>query len=191
MRVELVTPPEREPVSVDEAREFLRLTSREEDGLLLTLVTAARDQVERVTGRALAPQTRRLVLDRFPLARALPLPRAPLVAVERVEYVDAQNELRTLGPEAYDVVAATTPGAVCARSSWPSTADRPGVVAVTYRCGYGATEADGGVTEPLPEPLAVAVRQLVGLWYDDPTAALPPTFDFLTAGHRVRYRLPD
>lgn len=194
MRIELVDAPVLEPVSVAEAKAYLRVTSADEDALVGALVAAARHQVEEVTGYALAEQTRRLVVGCFPRGGGLPLPRPPLLAVSAVEYVDPAGDVQTMAPADYVAADGGTPGMVIPRTCWPATASgRPDAVRVTYTCGYGA---DGG--EPLPEQLALAVKELVSHWFDNRTPVevgtiasdAPKTFDFLTAAVRFRYSLP-
>ena len=62
----LLAGPAGEPVSLAEAKAFLRLDSDAEDGLLATLIAAARLHIESVSGKALLRQTWRLVLDDWP-----------------------------------------------------------------------------------------------------------------------------
>jgi len=196
MRIELVTPPATEPVTVAQAKAFLRVVSADEDALLGVLVAAARRHVEEVTGYALGVQTRRLVLDAFPASYTLPLPAPPLATVTSVTYLDSDGEEQTMPSEDYEVHIAGTPGAIYAPDGWPLDAAsvghastvRPGGVRVTYTCGYSA----------VPEPLAVAIRQLVSHWYDNRTPVeigasateVPRTFQFLTAAYRFRYLNP-
>lgn len=52
-----LTPPAEEPLSLAEARAFLRLDETAEDNLLATLITAARLMVEAASGRLLVDQT--------------------------------------------------------------------------------------------------------------------------------------
>ena len=194
MLIELVAPPDLEPVSLAEARAHLRVTSRDEDRYVELLVSAARHQVEVVTGYALAEQTRRLVVAGFPTG-GLPLPRPPLVSVEAVEYVDADGAVQTLDPAEYVVADGGTPGTVLPKTTWPLTAaSRPDAVRVTYVCGY---DADG--KPACPDQLRLAVLALVSHWYDHRTpvevgtiaAEVPKTFDFLTGAVRFRYHLPE
>lgn len=54
-----VTPATVEPVTLEEVKEHLRLDHDEDDGLIGTLITGARQYVELYTGRALAAATYR------------------------------------------------------------------------------------------------------------------------------------
>ncbi|SIO60154.1 phage conserved hypothetical protein, phiE125 gp8 family [Singulisphaera sp. GP187] len=68
MRLTLVTPPAEEPVSLVEAKLYLRIDIDEEDALVSSLVTAARVYCENYLRQALVTQTWRLDLDSFPSA---------------------------------------------------------------------------------------------------------------------------
>lgn len=54
-----VTPATVEPVTLEEAKAHLRVDHDADDGLISSLITAAREAVERFTGRALAAATYR------------------------------------------------------------------------------------------------------------------------------------
>lgn len=54
-----VTPATVEPVTLEEAKAHLRVDHDADDGLISSLITAAREAVERFTGRALAVATYR------------------------------------------------------------------------------------------------------------------------------------
>ena len=198
MTIELVEAPEVEPVSVEQARAYLRLTSASEDEFIGGLVKAARLRVEETTGYALAPQTRRLVLDAWPDG-PLELPAPPLLEVEEVEYVAPDGTVTQLAEGFdYDVATESTPGAIVPRGyaaglPWPSAARRPDAVRVTFRCGYG----EPGSAE-LPENLDLAIKAIALHWFDHRgttiagtiATPLPQTYDFMTASHRFRYRRP-
>src|SRR5262245_14803327 len=96
--------PQGEPVSLDEARQHLRVTDPVDDGIILGQLAAAREWCETWTGRSFLTQTWRLTLDVFPPgapsaqwaewsdwtnAGPIYLPRAaPLQAVSSVQYAD-------------------------------------------------------------------------------------------------------
>lgn len=175
----LITPPTEEPVAVDGAaglRAWVRQTVNTDDDLLAALGLAARNLVEKLTGRQLVTATWRLTLDGFPWPggwqmleapgvwpdpHTILIPRAPLASVSAVEYYDLGDTLRTLDPAVYVVDAAHDPGRVTLAMNqvWPVTRLRPGAVRVTFAAGYGAASA-------VPEEAKLAIRMTVAHWYE-------------------------
>ncbi len=84
----LLAGPAEEPVSLGEAKAFLRLDGDAEDGLVTTLIAAARLHLEGTTGRALVSQSWRVVLDAWPDSRVVALPVAPLVSLSAITAFD-------------------------------------------------------------------------------------------------------
>lgn len=68
MRLTLITPPAEEPVSLADAKLYLRIDIAEEDSLVSSLIVAARVYCENYLRQALITQTWRLDLDSFPAA---------------------------------------------------------------------------------------------------------------------------
>lgn len=66
MTMFLVTPPALEPVTIADARAFLRISTDSEDDVLRRIIKTARELVEAETGLALVDQTWRLRVDRWP-----------------------------------------------------------------------------------------------------------------------------
>jgi len=81
-------PPATEPVTLFEARQFLRLDQTEEDDLLATLITAARLMIEAASGRCLIEQPWRIVLDRWPAGGEIRLPLSPLLRIDAARVYD-------------------------------------------------------------------------------------------------------
>jgi hypothetical protein len=74
----LLTPPEGEPLSLDEAKAFLRVEHSDDDEVIAALVSGARGHVESQTRRALITQHWRIVADAWPESGRLPVRPAPL-----------------------------------------------------------------------------------------------------------------
>ncbi|NOZ32801.1 MAG: hypothetical protein GXP01_06965 [Alphaproteobacteria bacterium] len=72
----LLAGPAGEPVSLTEARAFLRVDDTGENTLISTLITAARVHVESMTRRALINQNWRVLFDVWPAGGESPAPRA-------------------------------------------------------------------------------------------------------------------
>ena len=94
MDYRIITPPAMEPLSAEDAREYLRLGS--EDPLEYDLIPAARMYCENRAGMALAPQT----IEAYPSQNAayyrFPLP--PIISIVSVIVTDAAGNERTLTP---------------------------------------------------------------------------------------------
>lgn len=90
----LLAGPESEPVSLLEAKRFLRIDDENEaeDGLIGALIAASRIHVEGVTGRALIAQGWRAVLDAWPGDRQVRLPVGPLMTLTAVTTYDEDGE---------------------------------------------------------------------------------------------------
>ena len=56
MELFLKSPPIQEPLTIDEVRTYLKISIKQEDEFLLSLIKSARAHVESVTGRALLKQ---------------------------------------------------------------------------------------------------------------------------------------
>ena len=123
MNLRLVTAPNEEPVTLNEAKDWLRVSGSEEDFLINSLIVTARQNVEAFLQRAVITQTWELGLDEFPSCKKLTLPFPNLQSVGSVKYYDSENSLQTLDPSSYQVVTSSLPGLVERNwdTSWPTT----------------------------------------------------------------------
>src|SRR5262245_24285701 len=115
MGLERIAAPALEPVSLEEARDHLRLTQGAEDGTVDALITAARELAETLSGgRQFITARWRWTSTAFPggywntygwnCREMIELPKPPLQSVESVNYVDLEGDLQTLDASAYQVV---------------------------------------------------------------------------------------
>jgi uncharacterized phiE125 gp8 family phage protein len=138
MEPKLITPPGEEPVTLQEAREHLRLESGE-DQYLTDLITAARRHCESFQGRAYVTQTWELYLNAFP-GGCIKVPLPPLQEITFIKYKDSAGNLQTLDPSQYVVDAFSEPGLICRAygKSWPGTYPETHAVQIRFTAGYGA-----------------------------------------------------
>lgn len=168
----LVTPPAEEPVSLAEAKLHLRVDFPDEDALITSLVAAARQAAETITGRQLVTARWKLVLDSFPgpslmgvpagLPFSLPghailLPKCPVQSVFAIEYLDMAGTTQTMPPAEYTVDAACEPARVTPvfGKIWPIALPQIGAVSITFDAGYGAAAS-------VPEGLKSWIKLRVG-----------------------------
>lgn len=164
--LELV-PPGAEPVSVAEARAWLRVGHGDEDALIASLIAAARQRVEQWTGRALIARTVRETLDDWPHARtdwrsrAVGLPAPPLIRVEAVRIFDAQGAPAVWSPDEYRIDTISDPGRIIpvAPFDLPRPGRRASGIEIDFTAGYGEQPGD------VPAPLREAVLRLAAHAY--------------------------
>lgn len=187
MGLRLKTAPATEPVSLVEAKLFLRVDHSDEDSLINDLIQAARECVEEYTKRALITQTWTMFLDQFPPGqsdewwagtmtghigslnesiREIKLPRPPLVSVTHLKSYDDSDTATTFAATNYIVDTTRQPGRMILKNSqaWPSNLRAGNAVEVEFICGYGAASA-------VPRSLKTALYLILAKMYDCRSAA--------------------
>jgi uncharacterized phiE125 gp8 family phage protein len=175
MPLQLVTPPAEEPVSLAEAKQHLRVDSGDDDLLIGSLISAARQAAETKTGRQLITARWKLVLDAFPgpslmqsatgasfslPGHAILLAKCPVQSAVSIEYLDMNGTTQVMPASDYVLDAACEPARLTPAfgKTWPSTLPQMGAVSVTFDAGYGTASA-------VPEGLKSWIKLRVGSLY--------------------------
>lgn len=183
LTLKLVTAPTSEPLTTAEVKAHLRVDISDDDTLIDSLTTAAREHIEHLTRRQLMPATWRLSLDNFPgnfqrrgaWFRQTPegtdilLPRPALTAITHIKYTDPDGTIQTLSTDVYSVQTDDEPGRVTLKygQQWPDTQDVANAVVVTYTSGY-STGSDAAVSRAaVPKSIKQAILLLVSHWYEN------------------------
>lgn len=155
-----------EPVTLVEAKAHLRVTGIDDDTLIGTLITTARQFVENFTNRALITQTWEWRLDRF-YPWTLIVPMAPLASVTSIQYVDGNGDTQTLALTEYTVDAKSDPARITPAygKSWPATRYHINAVTITFTAGYGTASA-------VPSPIKQALLLVLAEMYERREAAI-------------------
>jgi uncharacterized phiE125 gp8 family phage protein len=156
MSLQLTSPPAEEPVSLAEAKAWLRVESgNDEDELIASLIAAARVRCEWHTGRAFVTQGWTLWLDGLGGGTvALPLP--PLIDVTAVTLYGADDAATVLDASDYRIDA---PGGRLIFSSPHPGLRAADAVSIVFTAGYGGA-AD------VPAPIKTAILQSIAWLYD-------------------------
>lgn len=183
----LLNAPAIEPITLAEAKLYLRVEHSDDDALITALIKAARVQVETRTRRALIVQQWRFVRDAWPHDGRVSLALAPLRSVVAARVYDSAGVAQAIDPQAFVVDVASAPGIV-AFTPWAlmPPGRTIGGIELDVEVGYGAAAAD------VPEPLRQAIRFLLAHWYENrglvgagPLSPSPETVDALLAPYRV------
>ena len=175
MPIQLVTPPTEEPVSLLEAKLHLRVDFDEDDMLIASLITAARQAAETLTGRQLTTARWKQVLDCFPEqslmgvpagqtftlpGHAILLAKAPVQSVVSINYLDMGSVNQTMPALTYTVDVACEPARITPvfGQIWPICLPQIGAVSVTFDAGYGTASQ-------VPEGIKSWIKLRVGSLY--------------------------
>lgn len=166
------TDPTEEPVTLEEAKLFLRVDHTDEDDLISSIITAARVWAEEYTQRAFVTQTLTLLLDKFPgghmflpelavfnvNSSVIYLPRSPVASVDEIRYIDTEGTQQTVSNFRADTDS--EPGRIIAEFGdvWPPTRPVTNAVEVDFTAGYGAASA-------VPDGIKAAIKIMVENWY--------------------------
>jgi uncharacterized phiE125 gp8 family phage protein len=182
----LLSGPAVEPLTLDEAKAYLRVEHDDDDPVITALIAGARIHVETQTRRALITQTWRLIRNNWPADGRLHVLPAPLQAIVAARVYEADGTTVAIDTQAFVFDKAAAPALVAfAPWSLPIPDRVVGGIEIDVRVGYGDTAA------AVPQPLRQAIRILLAHWYENrglvaaQAAVLPATVGALIAPYKV------
>ena len=188
--------PSEEPLSLDDAKAFMRVDDSDEDDLIAAFIVAARQKIEEEIMRALVTRSYTYTLDYWPTYDLygrgrdyIDLPYAPLQSVDSFQYYDEDNTLQTVDSDIYSVDTASEPGRIYLLDGevWPTsdTRNARASVVISYTAGYGDAS-------DVPSAIVTAMKYWVGTWYENRESvtagtitAIPGTVDVLLNAYRL------
>ncbi len=156
----LIEPPAGEPLTLLEAKNYLRVGHDADDALIQSMTAAARVQVEAHTRRALLTQTWRIVLDRWPASAAIPSPVSPLREVIAARVRDENGDAQEMDADIFIANTASSPGMIAfdaGRVIQPARAIAG--IEIDIEAGYG-------LASDVPAALVQAIRLLLARAYE-------------------------
>ncbi|MEZ0260284.1 MAG: head-tail connector protein [Alphaproteobacteria bacterium] len=142
MRLQELTPPSEEPLTLSEAKLHLRITHDADDDALSALIRAAREMRAGWTGLTLVTRTYAFTADGWD-GKPVELPRPPLVSVEEIAVYNALGEEELFDEDNYYAETAGRPGRIILKES--ASPPIPGLaiggIEFRYIAGFGAAAA--------------------------------------------------
>ncbi len=186
----LVTAPSGEVLTVDDVKQFAKIDTDEDDALIDTFITTARQAAEQYTRRSFVTQTWKVSLDMacsgldrvltdgvydLPvsalfggLPRTIQLPMPPIATVTSVKTYDTDNTESTFDSSNYTLDAPSGRLILNSTAVWPSNLRNAAAVAVTYTAGYGDNPGD------VPKPIHSSILMHAAKMYDERCACDMP-----------------
>ena len=170
--IELVEGPEDTGLDIVSLAEFKKHMRRSQSGFDDEFTAAIKEAADKLHGRdgelnrSVFPVTWCRYLRAFPKGRIIRLPYPPLIEVSSIVYEDPDGASPTplLESSKYIQRTQTLIGEIelLPDYTWPSVADHPRAIAITYRAGY----------ETYPDKLKRLVKILAGHYVESKEAAI-------------------
>jgi uncharacterized phiE125 gp8 family phage protein len=130
--VQTVAPAD-EPLSLEDAKLFMHILENDEDTLITSMISSAREYAENYTNRQFEIATWGLITDC--LYSGLTIPLSPVTEILTVEYMDEDAVYQTLSTD--DYYSYVEYGATKLHiSSAPSYKDDKRAIKITFKAGY-------------------------------------------------------
>lgn len=188
-----LTPPTELPLSLEDARAWLRVTNNDDDKTIEDLIKSACETIEDYTGRALLNTEYRWQDYRWPDFRTqsnigagqktppfsvkyplyfVVLPRCPVVSVKSVKYLSESGAFVEISPSQYSIDSSTSPGLLVFSKAPPapsSPVPRPDAVQIVFTAGYGDEASD------VNHRLRMVIKYMVANAYENRTPVVTGT----------------
>lgn len=166
-RIERLSEPASEALTLDEVKLAARIDGSDEDAFFERAIKAARQLVEGPDGAGLAllASSWRLSLDRFP--GEIRIPMGPVLSIDAISYVDEAGDTQTLAASGYQWRKGRFEARIAPAYSltWPTTRRQYDAVLVDFTAGFPGTDEDPVDFSRIPQPLMTAMLMLITHWH--------------------------
>lgn len=186
MAYSVVTAAASEPITLTEAKNFLRVDGSDEEALINALISAAREMCEQYTRRILVTTTIDEYFDGFPNYKSpqdkdiIYLSRGPVSSITSVKYVDEIGSEATVSSSAYVVDTISEPARIASTAGWFATNGIINQVIVRYTVGTDVSS--------IPAPLKQGMLLIISDLYDkrdDRVRKMPTASEYLFNPFRI------
>lgn len=141
-----IVEPVAEPITLKQAKDFLRIEHDEEDSMIWDFITEARDACENYTGRALITQTWQIFYSFFPYTSLhMDLRHGPIQSVTSVKFIRSDDTEGTMDSSLYYLTDTNLHGRIVLNYGDIFPADTlryQDSVKIEFISGYGDTGDD-------------------------------------------------
>lgn len=187
MTYALITPPAAEALTLAETKAHLRLDTSDEDDLIASLITVAREHLERTAGLCLMTQTWRLYLDSISEDAVIPITKGPVQTIDSIMVYDEDGEASAVSLDGHVLDGIRRPARLMLMQKVTPGRAVNGIE-IDFTAGFGTTATD--VPDTLKRAMLTHVAQMFScrgvVGADDQPALIPPGYDRLIAPFLIR-----
>jgi len=151
-RLERITAPASEPVTLAETKLYLRVDSSDEDALITDLIVTARMNAEQWLKSSLISQTWKLVYDDY-INESVAIEMTPIINIVSVIVINRDLSSQTISSDSYYLNAART------MLTFDTRIDGF-LIEITYNAGYGNSSQ-------VPSPIKYGILAHIAAMYDE------------------------
>jgi len=144
MAYKVTTAPASEPITLTEAKNWLKVSSSSEDDIITMLIESERQFLESKLNQKLVTQTIIQKIDSFPVGQnPIYLEANPVQSITSITYKDAIGSTDTFNSSNYTLDSTSGRARVYLKQDkeWPTLISEDESVTVEYVAGYGAESA--------------------------------------------------
>lgn len=160
MQYQLITAPSAEPVTLSDAKDWLKIDGNDENTLISALITSARLAVEAATGLLLLSQTWRLSFDDWPQSGRLVLTHAPMQSVQTFRIIDSNGNAMAVPLNNLSIDIVGREPRIMLKTAPPQRDQYLHGYALDIVFGYADANS-------VPETLKLAIKMLVAFWHEN------------------------
>jgi len=181
------TPPTAEPLTLAQVKTHLRLDGSEEDTLLTSLITTAREHLERETGLCLITQSWRSYLDRWSKDGIVRIEKYPVRTIDAVTVYEADGTAVEVPLEDHLLDGEGHPARLWLKSP-PEPGQAMNGIEIDFSAGFGEAGAD--VPDTLKRAMSIHIAHMFAfrgvVSPDQQPAGIPDGYERLIAPYRRR-----
>jgi len=171
-----IFPPAVEPISLEKAKDFLRVDHTQDEGIIEGFIGSARQHVEDRLQSVLIERPRRFIGSDISTAN-IRLVDSPIKSLSAVTLLGAAGERLVIALEDVQLILSSRLACVSLKrgTPWASILGNITAIEIDYVAGYGPSEDD------TPLPIRQAILLLIGYFYqyrgDDNAPSYPMMLD--------------
>lgn len=184
MKLKTITPPSTEPLTLIEAKQYLK-AAEEDDITILSLIKQAREYCEDYQSKKYIAQTLEAYLDQFPCGSIEFRDCSPVQSITSIKYISCDGEENTFDDTNYslDDVSFVNKIDLAYEKTWPSiTLKQTNGIKIQFVAGYGNAE---DVPESIKWAMVLHMKVLYDDYKPDERARLEKARDSLLGMRRV------